>query len=71
MWVLGAACRPLACLACSHPPPPPAAPCQCLPTAGSGSDEEMAEAGPMGAASDAEDGDDDELLREWSRRLVA
>ncbi|PSC72558.1 baculoviral IAP repeat-containing 6-like isoform X2 isoform A [Micractinium conductrix] len=45
--------------------------CEAEGDAGSGSDEEMAEAGPMGAASDAEDGDDDELLREWSRRLVA
>lgn len=42
---------------------------QLKPPAGNGSDEEMVDAGSHGGDSD-EDGDDDELLREWSKRLV-
>ncbi|KAI7841707.1 hypothetical protein COHA_004574 [Chlorella ohadii] len=44
-------------------------PAPCVLAVAGGSDEEMAEAGSRGGDSD-EDGDDDELLREWSKRLV-
>lgn len=48
----------------THPPP------HGLPAAGNGSDEEMEDAGAHGDSDAGSDGEEDEILREWSKRLV-